>query len=260
MPVDIGDVKGHPVSEQPYQQPPITEAVIEIRFSEPMPTADLAKVSDTFKSTYPHEQIVTDVSVQLYFRHDTQNTAQAKAIEKRGHRRSSPDQTELVLLWPAIFVVSQLAPYPGWDVFFARFQRDWNTWKRAVSYKNISRIGVRYINRIDIPVEGRPVTHEEEFLNVYVHMPDELQPLAAWAVQGQLRLPDIGCKLTLNSSVVPSPLLGHVAFVLDQDIAKDDRPPQNDAEIYELINQIRDKKNSVFESCITDKARRLFKP
>ncbi len=157
------------------------------------------------------------------------------------------------------FVVSELAPYPGWDAFFARFQRDWALWKRAVNYKKINRIGVRYINRIDIPMEGRPVTHEEEFLNVYVHMPEELQPLAAWAVQAQSRLPDMGCKVTLNLSVVPSPLLGHMAFVLDQDIAKDDNPPQNDGEIYELLNQIGAKKNSVFEACITDNARRLFK-
>lgn len=247
------------MSEQPYEQPPITEAVIEIRFSDPMPPAELAKVSNTFKSTYPNEQIVTDISVQLYFPHDQQDTTKARAIEKRGHRRSSPDLTELLLLWPENFVVSQLAPYPGWDTFFARFQRDWNLWKRAVSYKKISRIGVRYINRIDIPQEG-PVTYEEEFLNVYVHMPEELQLTTAWAVQAQSRLPDMGCKLTLNSSVVPSPLLGHMAFILDQDVTKDDNPPQNDSEIYALLNQIRLKKNSIFESCITDKARRLFKP
>jgi uncharacterized protein (TIGR04255 family) len=252
-------VKDYPVSEQPYKQPPITEAVIEIRFADPMPPAEVAKLSETFKSPYPQEQVVTDLSVQLYLPHHRQETTQAKAIEKRGHRRSSPDQTELLLLWPENFVISQLAPYPGWDAFFARFQRDWSLWKRSVSYKKISRIVVRYINRIDIPMEG-PVTHEEEFLKVYVHMPEELGPTTAWAVQAQLRLPDMGCKLTLNSSVVPSPLLGHVAFVLDQDVSKEDAPPQSDTEIYELLNQIRAKKNAIFESCITDNARRLFKP
>jgi uncharacterized protein (TIGR04255 family) len=247
------------VPEQPYKQPPITEAVIEIRFADPVPPAEMPKVSETFKSTYPREEIVTDISVQLYFAHDRQNTTKAEAIEKRGHRRSSPDQTELLLLWPENFVVSQLAPYPGWDSFFARFERDWTLWKRVVSYRKISRIGVRYINRIDIPIEG-PVTHEEEFLNVYVRMPEELGPSMAWAVQSQLKLPEMGCKLTLNSSVVPSPLLEHMAFVLDQDVTKDDAPPQNDTEIYELLNQIRVKKNSIFEACITDKARRLFRP
>jgi len=45
---------------------------------------------------------------------------------------------------------------------------------------------------------------------VYVHMPEEFGPSMAWAVQSQLRLPDMGCKLTLNSSVVPSPLLEHM--------------------------------------------------
>ena len=80
-----------------------------------------------------------------------------------------------------------------------------------------------------------------------------------YAVQAQLHIADIGCDLTLNSSVVPSPLLGHRSFVIDQDIGKDN-PPQNDDGIYNLLNQIRVTKNRVFEACITDRARELFEP
>jgi uncharacterized protein (TIGR04255 family) len=66
--------------------------------------------------------------------------------------------------------------------------------------------------------------------------------------------------LTLNSSSAPSPLLGHAAFIVDEDIAKEGDPPQNDDAIYALLNQIRVKKNEIFEACITPRARELFKP
>jgi len=56
------------VSEQPYKQPPITESVIEIRFADPIASCrNWQRLANTFKSTYPLEQIVTDISVQLYF-------------------------------------------------------------------------------------------------------------------------------------------------------------------------------------------------
>jgi uncharacterized protein (TIGR04255 family) len=152
----------------------------------------------------------------------------------------------------------QLAPYPGWDQFFGRFCRDWEAWKNSVGYRKIIRVGVRYINRIDIPTD-EPVLYEEQFLNVYPHIPEVLGPMMQYALQTQLSLTDIGCILTLNSSVVPSPLIGHRSFVIDLDIGKDS-PPQNDDAIYELINRIRIAKNRVFEACITDRARELFEP
>jgi uncharacterized protein (TIGR04255 family) len=88
----------------------------------------------------------------------------------------------------------------------------------------------------------------------------ELQSMMAYSVVAQLPMPDIGCILTLNSSSAPSQLLGHAAFIVDQDVAKDGDPPQNDEGIYALLNQIRVKKNEVFEACIKPRARELFKP
>jgi uncharacterized protein (TIGR04255 family) len=247
------------VSEQPYKQPPITEAVIELRFATPIEVGDIAKVSADLKSLYPKQQPITDLRVHLNLPSSQQNITTADPIETRGNRLSTDDQTQIVLLWPAMFVFSQLAPYPGWYVFFERFRRDWTLWKKAMSYRKITRIGVRYINRIDIPAT-RPTIHHEEYLNIYPQVPADLEALMAYSVVTQSPLPEIGCMLTLNSSSAPSPLLGHGAFIVDQDIAKEGDPPQNDDAIYALLNQIRVKKNQVFEACIKPRARELFKP
>ncbi len=248
-----------PVSEQPYKQPPITEAVIEIRFATPADDPAVAKASADFKSYYPQEELITNVGVQLYLPSSPQIKTKAQTVEKRGRRRSSLDQTQLLLLWPENFVISQLAPYPGWDAFFDRFRRDWEMWKRAIGYRKISRVGVRYLNRIDIPLSG-PLIQHEHFLNIYPNIPEFLGPMSSYAVQAQLPLQDVGCNLTLNSGLVPSPVLSHASFLFDQDIAKEESPPQNDEGLYRLLNQIRIKKNTVFEACVTDKARELFNP
>jgi uncharacterized protein (TIGR04255 family) len=248
------------MSEQPYKQPPITEAVIELRFATPIEASDIAKVSAKFKSLYPQQQPITDVRVHLNLPSGQQPITTARPIETHGSRLSTPDQTQIVLIWPAMFVFSQLAPYPGWDAFFERFHRDWTLWKRAMSYRKITRIGVRYINRIDVPAGDVPIIQHEDYLNIYPHVPAEFQALTAYSVVTQLPIPDIECMLTLSSLSAPSPLLGHAAFIIDQDIAKEGDPPQNDDAIYTLLSQIRSKKNQVFEACVKPRARELFKP
>jgi len=174
-----------------------------------------------------------------------------------GHRRSSDDQTQIVILWPRSFVFSQLAPYPGWDVFFAPFVRDWTLWKKTVGYRKVSRVGVRYINRIDIPITS-DLTHYEEFLNLYPRFPDELGPVLAYGIQTQFPYPEIDGRITINSASVPSPLLGYSSFIFDQDIYKENDIPQTEEGLHKLLNDIHLKKNTIFEACITDRARERF--
>ena len=224
-----------------------------------MDSAEFDKVSDKFGSHYPQHQRVESVKVAVLLPAGQKDIPKAEFDREVGHWRSSSDMTQLLVLWRSAFVVSQLAPYPGWDAFFQRFVRDWKVWRRVMGFRTISRIGVRYINRIDIPVSG-PVVEHETFLNVYPKLPDIdiLGSVEAYAVQAVLPIEDIGCRLTLNSAVVPAPILGHVYFVIDQDIAKEIDPPQRDKAIYELLNEIRVRKNNVFEACISDRARELF--
>lgn len=243
--------------EENYNNAPITEAVIEIKFSDPIEQAVIDKVSDRLAREYPQDQKIRTVKFQVS---QDSGEAPSAAVEQSalGHRRASVDMAELLVLTASAFVLSQLAPYQGWEAFHRRFTRDWKTWKRVVGFREISRIGVRYINRIDIPISG-PTVEFEDYLNIYAKIPEILGPVDGYAVQAILAVPDINCRIRLNSAVVPSPILNHMSILFDQDISKDADPPQSDADIKGLLNKIRVKKNEIFEACITDRARQLFR-
>lgn len=245
-----------PTSSEEYPRPPITEAVIGITFSNPIDSSQLASASAKLQANYPHKQDVTTVGVSVAINSSNPEENKADFNPRIGHRISTDDQTQLAVLWPDSFTLSQLAPYQGWDVFIQRFERDWRILKKLFGFQEIKRIGVRYINRIDIPVESGLVKHEQ-FLNIYPCLPDLLGSVDAYAVQTLAHPDDIDCQLVINSANVPSPLLGFISFVLDIDIYSD-KPPQNDADIIDLLNRIRAKKNDVFEACITEHARKLF--
>src|SRR5271155_1516704 len=171
------------MSEQPYKRPPITEAVIAVNFGEAASSRDLDKVNNNFGRFYPDYQdarnFVVEVSMSPRPGPEPDTTVHK---DEMGHRRSSDDQTQIVILWSSLFVFSQLAPYPGWDAFFERFCRDWTLWKKIVGYRKISRVGVRYINRIDIPITGS-ITQYEAVLKIYPTIPDELGPVLAYGIQ-----------------------------------------------------------------------------
>lgn len=245
------------MSGQFYQRPPITEAVIELRFATPVAADQLEKIQRRFSVNYPRYQQIRNVGFELNLTESLEVTPQAVTNQHIGHRLTSDDATEILLLEPFSIAVSQLAPYPGWEMFFPRFVRDWEVWKGLAGYLKILRVGVRFINRVDIPiVDG--LIQEAEYLTVYPKLPDILGPVLGYGVQAQLSLADIDCDLTINSAAVPSPLIGHGSIVLDLDIKVETGPPQNDAEIYEALNKIRIKKNEVFNACLTPKAKELF--
>lgn len=237
-----------------YNYPPVTEAVIGINFAEKLSKALLQSVSDSLSKNYPIHQPLQNINVKLDLSHladkDPKNFTEVTEV----HRRSSQDMTELALALPNSFVVSQLAPYPSWAIFSKRFMRDWKHVKRTLGYREINRIGVRYINRIDIPTTGSLV-HHGQYLNVFPQVPEMLSPLTAWAAQTTSYFQDINCKLTLNSGVVESPILNHRSFLLDLDIAREFDVPQNDKNIFALLEAMRLKKNQVFEACISQRAR-----
>lgn len=239
-----------------YKKPPITEAVISIVFKKLTGEEDLLDLQKKFSKYYPHSQAIENVHVKLNI--GTLPNTNMGQTRERGYRLSSLDMTEILVLFPKSITVSQLAPYPGWDSFFARFRRDWAFRKRKLNFQTVERIGVRYINRVDIPMEGEAVAHED-YLNIFPRVPSELAPLNAYTVQVQRLMRDINALLTINSASVPSPLLKHASFIIDQDIVRQIDVPQRDEDIFGLINEIRVRKNKIFESCVTDHARGLFR-
>ena len=248
------------VTSQVYKLPPITEAVIGINFENLIGKDNLSYLQEKLSQYYPNHQPVENLrlKVELAVGEDNKKTANTDVAEEIGHRYSTADMTELLVIFPKSIVVSQLAPYPGWDPFFERFVRDWKLLKRAPGFQPIQRLGVRYINRIDIPCET-PIIEHEEYLNIYPKITDKFGSLMAYAVEAKVFMQDLECMLTINSAAVPAPILNYASFVIDQDISRETNIPQKDDDIFALIQKIRVRKNEVFESCVTDRARAIFR-
>lgn len=241
---------------QQYKHPPIVEAVIGVVFDSNVETETVDKIQKKLKKYYSNIQTIRQLKVPIS---PPLTAEQSRGVidEEIGRRRSTSDQTEIVIVQKNSITISQLAPYTGWDTFFKRFKRDWSIIKRSLGFRPIKQIGVRYINRIDIPFEGVGV-RIADYLKALPNIPDQFGTLSGYSVSAEVQMPDSHCILRLNSGAVPSPLPNCVSVVLDLDLIRNQEVPQSDEEIFATLESMRARKNAFFEATLTEKTRELF--
>jgi len=134
-----------------YKHAPITEAVIALGFELPAEVRleDLLTVHANLKSDYPKWTELSTMQLQV------EPAAEAKGRigprEVIGYQLASEDGRRLVNLRLGEFAFSQLAPYDSWDTLRSEGKRVWDVCESTLHPLRISRVAVRYINRIDIP-------------------------------------------------------------------------------------------------------------
>lgn len=62
----------------------------------------------------------------------------------------------------------------------------------------------------------------------------------------------------LQFATLPSPLIDHLSFTIDIDVASIGAVESRDDKLWELIGTLRKPKNELFEACITTDTRKLF--
>jgi len=245
-----------PHTQPIYLRPPIIEAIIGINFADAVKESILATADRRFAKHYPVHKENSHVNVVITANAGANALVPSGMQEQRitGHKRMSDSMDEIVVLMPNAILLSHLAPYKGWDHILERMKRDWAMYKRPGTYRPIARVGLRYINRVDIVVTGNLVEHEL-YLNLYPRVPDELGPIVAYMMQTTFHLEKINAQATITTTPVESPTLGHASFIVDIDVYKTADLPMNDKGLMELLQNMRSEKNRIFEACITQRAR-----
>jgi uncharacterized protein (TIGR04255 family) len=239
-----------------YSRAPITESVISVQFADPVPPEVLGKLKTQLSAEYPFAEGWAELAVT--FDAATQTTSNQEM--NKGYKFATLDRLDVLIVTNNRISVSRLAPYTGWEQFSARARRDWDLFKRLTGFRKLSQIGVRYINRVDIPFPEKPGApfNADEYLLIGPTIPQPPFPPMESSTM-QVRCPTELGEIVCNNARVPSPLVNHHSFVLDIDIIRRVNVPQSDDELWIYIDQVRDQKNMLFEACITDKARALFR-
>ncbi|MGE0539698.1 MAG: TIGR04255 family protein [Dehalococcoidia bacterium] len=241
-----------------YSRAPIKEALIDIQVKAPsgVTLATLANICDSERECYPQRQdrhiFHGEVKVGT---HVGATTSQ----QHLGYVAFSSTEHQAFQVRLDGFTFSRFEPYDSWTPFQAEAKRLWSAYRDAVKPEAVTRIAVRYINRFDLPVEVKELGKYLTALPVLPAISTGVsQQPSGFLVQLQIPQDDIGCVLELVEALIPPVVADSTSVLLDIDLYREVQGAVSEGEIWILLGQLHDRKNEVFEACITDEAREVI--
>jgi uncharacterized protein (TIGR04255 family) len=243
-------------SESHYSKAPITEAILDIQVeaAEGLTLVSLAGCQHPVLAEYPTKRELKAAFAR--FEMGPQWAASATSQEL-GFAYISADGKQLFQVRMDGFTANRLAPYSKWETFSQEARRLWNIYREAAKPARITRIALRYINRIDIPTS--PIELKDYF-NTSPEVAEGLpQPMAGFFMQVLLSLEDVKSSVSIVETIVEPAQPGSVSVVLDLDFSRTVEIPGTEEELWNLFEVLREKKNAVFNTCITEKTKELIR-
>ena len=248
--------QGKSKSPPHYSKAPLTEAVLDIRveLASEITLQQLREVQVVEEVRYPRREDNVIVVGQMSMGRQVGASAQQT---QNGYRFVSQDNRQIFQARLDGFTFSRLAPYETWESFQNEARRLWEVYRPIAKPKNIKRLALRYINRLDLPL---PIKDFKDYLRTIPEISSDMsQGLSGYFMQLQLPQPDLEAMLHLNQTLIPPPSPSLVSVVLDFDLFCKDNVPSEDKDIWKQFETLRNRKNEVFEACITNKTRRLIR-
>ncbi len=238
-----------------YPKSPIREAVFDIRIdSLNIDSPEQLKLFKSFVATeFPTEKEIYTGNITLQ-QLEGEDLKAMGTKEIAGYVYLSDDQTRQIQVRMDGFTLNILKPYETWEKHFDTFITQWINYQKLFN-PNVIRIATRFINKIEIP---RNFDSFQDYVINIPPIPNCLpQVIMNFFMQIQVPSPDFKKNIVITETVEPleNELL---PFILDIDVFQD-RDLDNSLEVLlSNFNQIREIKNMIFESCITDKTRALL--
>jgi uncharacterized protein (TIGR04255 family) len=258
LPLHSWDVPTPLRLDRHYDHAPITEAIIELSCVLPTDVTleDLTHVVDRQVFTSEGQAVLISGRIEVGpngIKGDTSG-------EQIGHLYRRNDGLRVIQSRLNGFAYSVLAPYDRWETFSAEAWEHWQVYKDIARPTKVSRLGVRFINKIDIPQASIEI---KDYLRTAVDVSPYLpQVTASYFLQVVVPLLTFDASATITSTVLPPSSSDATSLILDIDTWRLlDVSVDDDAEsgrLQEALNDLRAAKNFVFEACITDATRGLI--
>lgn len=236
---------------------PAREALIDIQFEPEVPLEVLGRFASQASAKFGQSTELWEAQVDLVGGPEGASARTSHAVV--GYRLDSADKLHVLQCRTRGFTFSRLAPYAQWDQLRDEADQWWNLFCEMVNPGIVTRLAVRYINAIDIPL---PV---QDFADYFVCAPKVPAGLPQ-ALSGFLQRTVIPDELTKTVSIVTQALEDQggiattkITVLLDVDVFRQvafDREKRG--EVLAVLDVLRDQKNRMFFEHLTEKTIGMF--
>jgi len=240
---------------KPYPNPPLIEALCEFRFAGGSPWDGTVPglVYEQLHEQFPKRKQVRAIEMQIT--PSEKGTEQVVRPSERVHLLQEDGQA-VVQVGANVLVVNCLHPYPSWERFSQLIGRAFSAYREAAQPGRLATIGLRYINRIEVPTGEADLERYFEFRPFLG--PRLPQSIDSFLVGVSVPYAEGHDRLRLELTSVSPSRKGALAFRLDlhYSLVQGGAVPLDDA--LDWAETAHGRIEEAFESVISDDLRRTF--
>ncbi len=234
---------------RPLRKAPIREAVIDIRVP-PMGPESLEVLE-----SLAHDLGFPVVHAGYEFRGEFDLgpeglTAHDHQTRPNGYRAVSETHSQIVQLRTNGIGVSRLEPYRSWEDLVQDAKGVWASYREAFCPTISTRLGVRYINHIRLPY---PVSDLNDYFYGIPDPPDRWpQAVSSFLFRQTLHDAVSGAAVNVVHALADDVDDDRIGVIFDIDAYLEGSFSVDDSELWGTLSDLRDLKNRVFFSGVTD--------
>jgi|SRR3990172_890574 len=239
-----------------YKNPPIVEALCEVQFvpGQPWDYTVHGLFYEKISKEFPEKQQQMGIGIKLS---QVSGTIQHEVLPAPDKMQFiSQDKAALVQVGTDLLVVNRLKPYNGWEHFKPLIQNNLNKFMEVAKPKDFKRIGLKYINKIDIPGQTFRL---QDYFNYYPLIPKELpQTHGPFNARVEFLYENLRDRLLLTIGTFVAEAPNTVSILLDLDYVMNtpEKLPLNMFDSW--LENAHSAIEKTFEACLTGKCKDLF--
>jgi uncharacterized protein (TIGR04255 family) len=242
-----------------YQKAPIREAILDVRvrFPKPIAIAALQPFHEAVKKDYPGRQarLSIEANISIPLAPQAMAGVTSPVPKEDGYLSISADGKQVAQARLDGFTFNRMPPYDKWDTFCGEAKRLWPYYVAVAKDAIITRVALRYINAIQVPVPGDFRTYVRTIPTISPDLPQDIQTFFMRLV---LPFPKVSAEGIIIETIEPA-TEGKVTIIFDIDVYKTVSLPITSDLLWTHFNDLRKLKNEIFENSTTAAAKELFK-
>lgn len=247
------------MTQKYYLKAPIVEAIVDIQvkmaegFSHTSFNAVHSELSERFPTKSPIQMVQMGMGPDAQMEGALQLSSSKTDL---GLRLTSKDNSRILQVRENGFTFSHLPPYTSWETLRTEAREVWRIFVELCKPQMVVRCALRFVNRIDIP---KLSVELHDYFYLYPEIPKGIpQDVSGMFMQLQMPQKDLEGIAIINQAVAEPISPGTVSILLDFDLFRVHEYAPGDEAIWQYLDKLRDRKNELFEACITEETRRLI--
>lgn len=246
--------------ERHLNNAPIAEAIIDFRvkLSSDFKIQKFESLKEELRDRYPKSEESHAFAGGIEIKKGKLSSTTVKDMGLKGYFFKSADEKQIAQFKNDGFTFNRLKPYTRWEEIIKEAKSLWGIYVDKASPELVTRIAVRYINRLEIPFKTDDFSY---YLAAPPSSPPDLPSnIEVEGFFNRIVIRDL--KQDIKSNIIQALEKGvdpkFRVIILDIDVYKIHDYNIDDKEIWETFEKLRDMKNHIFFNSLTDETVRLF--